>query len=197
MMTAEIKMLNASWKPSWCSEGLSAKWRGPEIKAESWGRKNSPHLVHELANTVNTYYHRQSMSHRHSTKWVQSFQEGPQIEVLSQLSVIWSFYGGQLYCWVWVRTAQTQVTSTAEFPSSLVVRRGIQPPQSNSQSLFYISIVLLSYGAGQRTRKQCLSLFSLDHPPFSPAIHWRLSSLSPPCLRTDASCPKLILNGFC
>lgn len=83
MMTAEIKMLNPSWKPSWCSEGLSAKWRGPEIKAESWGRKNSPHLVHELANTVNTHYHHQSMSHRHSTKWVQIFQEGPQTEVLS------------------------------------------------------------------------------------------------------------------
>ena len=80
MMTAEIKILNPSWKPSCCSEGLSAKWRGPEIKAESWGRKNSPHLVHEL---VNTPYHHQSVSHRHSAKWVESFQEGPQTEVLS------------------------------------------------------------------------------------------------------------------
>lgn len=32
---------------------------------------------------VNTPYHHQSMSHRHLTKWVESFQEGRQTEVLS------------------------------------------------------------------------------------------------------------------
>lgn len=124
---AEIKMLNPSWRPSWHSEGRSTKWRGPAFKAERGSRKNSPCSVHRMANTIYTPYRHYPMSQWHSTKWVKSFQEGPQTGVLSQLAVIWEFCGGQSYCWVWVRTAQTPVATTGELPSSLVLGEVASP----------------------------------------------------------------------